>query len=131
MPLIRYRIGDIGTPQEYKKCACGCSYPKLQKVTGRTTDMFKTINKSVFHGTYFHGLFWYKNWIKAFQVIQKRLDLIIVRFVTEGEVPKEDLADIEEKIKIVIGQNCTVVFEFVDSIPKTKTGKYLYTISEV
>jgi len=131
MPLIRYKIGDVGVMQEYRKCSCGCAYPKLQNVTGRTTDMFRTINNSVFHGTYFHGLFWFKSWIKAFQVIQKRLDLIIVRFVKEGKVPEEDLIDIEEKIKIVMGQECTVVFEFVDSIPKTKTGKYLYTISEV
>jgi len=131
MPLIRYKIGDIAIVQEYNECSCGCTYPKLQNVTGRTTDMFKTINNCVFHGTYFHGLFWFKSWIKAFQVIQKRLDLIVVKIVKEGEVPKEDLADIEEKIKIVMGNECQVVFEFVESIPKTKTGKFLYTVSEI
>jgi len=131
MPIIRYKIGDIGIMQEYKKCSCGCTYPKLQEVTGRTTDLFKTINNSIVSGAYFIVVLFFRKGIKAYQVIQKRLDLIVVKIVKDGEVSKEDLLDIEEKIKIVMGQECNVVFEFVDSIPKTKTGKHLYTISEL
>jgi len=131
MPLIRYKIGDIGILQEYKKCSCGCTYPKIKEVTGRTTDLFKTINNRVVSGAYFIVVLFFRKGIKAYQVIQKRLDQIVVKIVKDGEVSKDDLLDIEEKIKIAMGNECSVVFEFVDSIPTTKTGKHLYTISEL
>ena len=37
--------------------------------------------------------------------------------------------DIESKIKMVMGQNCKIIWKFVDKIPKTPSGKHLYTKS--
>jgi phenylacetate-coenzyme A ligase PaaK-like adenylate-forming protein len=134
MPLIRYKIGDIGVLQKYKQCSCRCNYPKLQKVIGRTTDVFKTPLGSIVIPEFFiHliGVVCNKGNIKCFQVIQEEIELIVIKIVKEGEISKADLSDIEKKIKIVMGNECKVVFEFVDHIPKTKTGKFLYTISKV
>jgi phenylacetate-CoA ligase len=39
MPLIRYRIGDIGQLQ-YDKCLCGSELPRLASLLGRDADVF-------------------------------------------------------------------------------------------
>ena len=41
------------------------------------------------------------------------------------------MKEIVDKIKIVMGQDCKVEFEFVDDIEPLKSGKYLYTVTEV
>lgn len=131
MPLIRYKIGDIGIKQAYRDCACGCSYPKLQKVVGRSTDIFTTKAGSKVYGAYFTHLFYYYDWIKNFQVIQKDSSHILVKIVKIGDVNERALDDIRRKIKLVMGEECQIEFQFLDEIPKTRTGKQLYTISEV
>lgn len=134
MPLIRYKIGDIGIMKRHEKCGCGCSYPKFQKVVGRKTELFKTILGSIVMPEYFiHliGVVCNPGSIKMFQVVQEKLDLIVVKIVKDGEISKNILSEIEDKIKIVMGDDCCVEFKFVDNIPKTKTGKYLYTFSNV
>ena len=134
MPLIRYKIGDIGILEEYTECKCGCSYPKLEKVVGRTTDIFKTVSGSVVVPEYFIHLIGVVNnrgSIKLFQVVQEALDRVVVKIVKDGEIKEEELSDIKEKIRLVMGKECEVVFEFVSEIAKTKTGKFLYTVSKV
>lgn len=134
MPLIRYKIGDIGIMKRYEKCGCGCNYPKLQKVVGRKTELFKTISGSIVMPEYFiHliGVVCNPGSIKMFQVVQEKSDLIVIKIVKEGDISNLILSEIESKIKIVMGNDCRVVFDFMDNIPKTKTGKFLYTISKV
>jgi len=45
--------------------------------------------------------------------------------------PKEDTDDIVTKVKMLMGESCRVDFDFVESISRTGSGKYLYTICEV
>lgn len=131
MPLIRYKIGDIGIMQEYSECNCGCTYPKLQKVLGRTTDIFKTKKGTKIYGGYFTRLFYFYGWINQFQVIQEEIDKIVVNIVTNSKTDHDNLDEIEKKIKLVMGDECEIEFKFPSSIPKTKTGKFLYTISKI
>lgn len=37
MPLIRYRIGDLGIPSD-EKCPCGRSWPLIKSIEGRIND---------------------------------------------------------------------------------------------
>lgn len=134
MPLIRYKIGDIGVKQSYVACSCGCTYPKLEKVVGRTTDIILTKSGSVVMPEYFiHliGVVCNQGNIKIFQVVQNKLDEISIKIVQEGAIHPSQLTEIEEKVKLVMGSDCIVSFEFVDHIPKTPTGKFLYTISNI
>jgi phenylacetate-CoA ligase len=134
MPLIRYKIGDLGILQEEHTCKCGCQYPKLQRVLGRVTDVFKKSDGSVIMPEYFiHliGVVCNNGFIKTFQVIQEEIQYVIIKLVMEGSVSTNDLEEIEDKIKLVMGTECRIEFRFVDEILKTKTGKFLYTISKV
>jgi phenylacetate-CoA ligase len=130
MPFIRYEIGDMAVLGP-EKCKCGNILPTLEKVTGRITDHFVKENRTIVHGEYFTHLFYLKDWVKAFQVVQEDYKRIKILVVPEGEINESEKKDIEDKIKLVMGQDCKIIWDFVEEILRTKSGKYLYTKSLV
>lgn len=130
MPLIRFRIGDRGIVGEDPS---PCRFPLrvLEKVTGRVTNHFVLADGRLIHGEYFTHLFYFRPWVKRFQVVQKRFDLVECRVVEGGKRNEDDVRDIEEKIRQVMGPECRVEFKSVEDIPRLESGKYLYTVSEV
>ena len=135
MPLIRYDIGDMAVVAENKKCSCGRSWPLIANVIGRHIEAFRTRDGRVVPGQFFiHfvGVVYNEGYIKRFQVIQKDYDKILVRVVINDEAKfNSRKQDIVESIRKVMGEGCKVDFEYVDDIPPAKSGKYLYTLSEV
>ena len=131
MPLIRYQIGDMAVPAKNEQCSCGRGLPLIRKVIGRDVNLFKTKEDTLIDGEYFTHLIYFKDWVKKFQIVQKDFDSIEIRIVLDTEKNETDIATIAAKIKLVMGHDCKIKFEFVDDIESTKSGKYLYTISEV
>jgi len=134
MPLIRYKMSDIAIMKPYESCSCGCTYPKLQEVVGRTTDIFKTLNGDTVTPIFFKfllGVRYNQGYIQSYQVIQESLELIVIKIVKNTEIPQEYLDTLTKKIKIVMGESCHVNYKFVDEIPKTETGKFLHTFSKI
>lgn len=132
MPLIRYKIGDMAEAEHNNNiCHCGRETLMIKSIKGREVNLFKTKQGDKIDGEFFTHMFYFKDWIKKFQVIQKDygvIDCIIVKNYDENKI---DMLNIEKDIKIVMGENCKVNWEFVSDIPPLKSGKYLYTISEV
>jgi phenylacetate-CoA ligase len=144
MPLIRYRIGDMAVQgNDFGVCACGCAWPKLQEVTGRVSDTFTTANGARVHGEYFTHLFYFRDWVRTFQVVQESPAYVRVRIVPHQDVPdpdrksvlkaayQDDFRDIRSKIQTVMGEECRVEFILEEEIPPSSSGKYRYTISKV
>ncbi|CAM4411253.1 phenylacetate--CoA ligase family protein [Paenibacillus tarimensis] len=135
MPLIRYRIGDMGAMSEHR-CSCGRPQRMLREVTGRESDTFYTPGGGKVHGTYFTQIFYPEQWIKQYQVVQEQIDEIEVKIVCEeGAVAlnsrKDRLDAVKSSIKRAMGDTCRITFTFTDHIPATASGKYRYTISKV
>ena len=133
MPFIRYEIGDVAVLGP-EKCKCGNVLPALKKITGRVTDHFLLENGTTVPAEFFiHliGVVCNNGFIKKFQVIQEDYDKIKILIVPGGNMGKNEKRNIGDKIKIVMGNDCKIVWDFVDEIPKTKSGKYLYTKSMV
>jgi phenylacetate-CoA ligase len=133
MPFIRYEIGDMSV-LGYEKCKCGNILPVLKKITGRITDHFLLENGTIVPAEFFiHliGVVCNTGFIKKFQVIQKDYNIIKILIVPEGDASENEKKDIEDKIKIVMGKDCTITWDFVDEIPRTQSGKYFYTKSLV
>lgn len=129
MPFIRYEIGDLGVISEKTTCECGRGMPLMKKVVGRTVNVFLTKDNTLIDGEYFTHLFYFKKWVRKFQVIQKDFDLIHIKIV--GEKNEKDIEKINENIKMVMGKDCKIDWFFVDEIFPTPSGKFLYTISEI
>jgi phenylacetate-CoA ligase len=131
MPLIRYNIGDMAVSGS-EKCKCGNPLPTLKKITGRITDHFVREDGTIIYGEYFTHLFYLKDWVKAFQIVQedyKKVRVFVVLF--RNHVDKFEKREIENGIKSVMGQDCVVVWEIVEQMPETQSGKRLYTTSLV
>jgi len=133
MPFIRYEIGDMAILGP-ARCKCGSLLPTLKNVTGRITDHFLKEDGTVIPAEFFisfFGVFWNKGLINKFQVIQEDYKKIRILVVPAGNIDRSEKKFIEDKIKIVMGEDCDIVWDFVDNIPKTKSGKYIYTKSLV
>ena len=130
MPLIRYEIGDVGAMSGIT-CACGRGSKMLKTVTGRTTDHFRKKDGTIIHGEYFTHLFYFKDWVKKFQVVQKDYDLIEIKIVLDGEKEEKDITQIKKDIGVIMGNDCKIKFSYVDAVEESASGKYRYTMSEV
>jgi len=132
MPLIRYRIGDRGALMPRGSGPHPMASRVLENVTGRTVDAFRLHDGTIVDGEYLTHLVYFREWIRAFQVVQKREDWIQFRVVLEGnDYPSEEWEQILSGVRAVFGAECRVDLEIVDEIPALPTGKYRYTISEV
>jgi len=130
MPFIRYCIEDIGAWHVDDTCPCGRALPMLELIQGRRIDMFKTKDGRTVWGGFASPLFGMDG-VKQFQLVQKSLDLVVARIVKEGELNQAQLDTIERTVKIALGDDVEVRFEFPDEIPVLDSGKYRYAISEI
>ena len=133
MPLIRYKIGDVGILSE-KKCLCGRELPLMKKVVGRIRNRFK--NK---FGDYinagFYSLFYFQENIKQFQLVQETINLIIINLVLVDKHKLKDMnqffTETSKKICKIMGHQVTVKYNIVDEIKPSPSGKYMYIFSRV
>jgi len=137
MPLIRYKIGDRAAMSD-ESCPCGRGMPMLKGIEGRSTSSFRNRQGDIIAPEYFiHliGVLLNKGgFTEKFQVIQENWNLVVVKLVVnlrDEHVFQPLLAEIEAKIQLVMGEETRVEFEFVDDIPPSPSGKYLYTISKI
>jgi phenylacetate-CoA ligase len=136
MPLIRYDIGDLGAWAE-APCSCGRVWPLLRSITGRISDTFVTADGTLVAGEYFNYVFYLQDWVEKFQVVQESTRRIRARIVRRKDMPEAGgaeaagLEEIVQKVRLALGADCSVSFEFVDDIEPSASGKYRFTVSNV
>jgi len=143
MPLIRYKIGDLGTKTD-EKCACGRSWPLIKNIQGRINDylvlpsgrkiswlyLIRVLRVVLYNKIYKENLFT----ISQYQIIQDRKDRIIVKLVKGREFNPEMLEQIRRSLESEfdkLGEHLEVVTQIVDEIPMERTGKRRLLISKV
>jgi phenylacetate-CoA ligase len=132
MPLIRYRIGDLGAWAD-GPCPCGRGLPRLEKVAGRVTDFLVGDDGRLVSGVFL-----------ATYVVAHRPSLgqVQIRQHTAGEVvyrikPGHDFrhdADLEylrSATREYLGKETRAEAEFVDELPSESSGKFLFSRSTV
>lgn len=131
MPLIRYRIGDMGE----KSCDLTGrqgSFAVLTHLIGRTNAHLRKEDGSLIHGEYVTHLFYQKDWIETFKVIQhayKEVEFQIV--IKEGyDVNEKELQLIKRDLRKVMDE-CEITVVYMDKIPRLKSGKYQFVVSEL
>jgi phenylacetate-CoA ligase len=128
MPLIRYRIGDRArVPAGSSPCPCGRHTPMLAAIAGRVVDTFVAASGTRVDGEYFAHLLYFRPWLRQFEVIQRAPDEVVYRVVAPSGVPATDAEEITAKTRSALGQGCGVVFETLDAIPPSGSGKRSYT----
>ena len=134
MPIMRYKIGDRAI-MEPGFCKCGRFHKRLKNVVGRSMDNFKLRDGTIIPSEYFiHfiGVVLNRGILKKIQIIQKSYDVIDLHVVySNEEILSEDIQNIIQAVKKVMGENCTVNIHEKENIAPNNSGKYRYTICEL
>ena len=130
MPFIRYDTGDMGHIVE-DVCGCGRGSRLLKEVIGRSVDVLSTPEGKSVHGWFFLFIFWeHCKGIREYQVIQEKIDKIVIKIVQEDNFDEKQIEIIRDIIKRK-SSGWNVEFRFVDEIKRTKAGKYKFVISKL
>lgn len=127
MPLIRYRIGDCGSFSD-EKCVCGKSLPLIKKIEGRIDDVLLTTDGRRIGRL--DTIFKNDLPVKEAQIIQKSLNLIVVRLVPTDGFNQRAAKDLSERIRHRLG-DVEVVLETVTEIERSGRGKFRGVICEL
>lgn len=132
MPLIRYRIGDLGAPGD--PCACGRALPVLRLRVGRTEDLVtlpdgRKVDGAVF-GQAVEELVERGVLVKQFRAIQHTLDHVEVLIALDGADPAvpDQLAG---RLRELLGARLTITVRPVPHIPVERSGKLRRFVSLV
>lgn len=131
MPLVRYRVGDLGALEDpSERCACGRGFALLREVQGRETDIVVTPsgNRLIVH--YFTGILEHFREIDEFQVVQEEPESIRVRVVPAAGFSAATGDRVAAALK-ARAPDLGVAVEVVDAIPLTSGGKRRFVISRV
>jgi phenylacetate-CoA ligase len=132
MPLIRYRVGDVGSWQA-GACACGRALPRLREVAGRVTDFLVgsdgRLVSGVFLATYVVAG---RPALGQVQILQDRAGRVLFRIKPQGgKVTDADLDYLAQGARQYLGAAARVDWEVVDELPSEPSGKFPFCRSTV
>lgn len=131
MPLIRYKIGDVAVIQKDMEKQKG-SFATITQLIGRTNSYLKKKDGAMIHGEFVTHLFYNKKWVENFQVIQKDYENIQFKIVLSRgcKADEKEISIMISDLKKVYG-DCNIEIQYVENIPKLKSGKYQFVITEI
>jgi phenylacetate-CoA ligase len=123
MPFIRYRIGDLAT--RGAPCGCGAPFSTIGEIQGRMIDYFPLPDGRLLHPyEIVSRLVWGpREWMKQYQLVQERRDLVVLYAVPGEPPPTERLHEIERTVRPILGPGVEFEVRLVDRIPFESTGK--------
>jgi len=135
MPLIRYKVGDIGGPLQ-GVCKCGRGLPLMKVSVAKESDVFRLSSGKQYSAKIFDYINMavikaYPSSILQFRVTQKRFDIFDIEMILgfdrsgQGEKLFCDLAMKQ------LGTDVHINTKEVASIDREPSGKLRYFISEV
>jgi phenylacetate-CoA ligase len=130
MPLIRYRIGDLGAWAS-GPCPCGRALPRLDHVAGRVTDFLVGADgrlvSGVFLATY---LVAHRPSLGQVQILQEQAGQVLYR-IRPGRAfqADADLDYLHEQTRRYLGADVVVDWELVDELRPEASGKFLFSRS--
>jgi phenylacetate-CoA ligase len=124
MPLIRYKIGDQGTPAT-DQCSCGVTFPLLKTIEGRIDDFLVSTNGTKIPPTIFFPFpFDSYQGIKAFKVIQEAKNTLKFQLVVTQDFKKgEKLEKATFEMKKVFGDDMDIDYEFLTTLDDGRPRK--------
>jgi phenylacetate-CoA ligase len=113
MPLIRYRVGDIGVLDD-KTCSCGRGLPLLKSIEGREADCFtlpggqlvtpRTIMTTI-QGT--HG-------VSRYQAVQESMNQVRIELMRRGNDRDVSKDELEARCHGILGKDMEIDVSITD-----------------
>lgn len=131
MPFIRYQIGDLGTPTA-TVCTCGANLPVMEFFAGRETDVFVTPQGDFVPGVSLcDRIIEDCKGIEQLQFIQNKIDELLVKIVKGRDYSSRDMVQLDARLHKYFQGKLKILKEFVENVPKEKSGKTRFCISNV
>lgn len=127
MPFIRYKVGDTATFSNDNNPFN--NRQQIKDIEGRNEDYIITPEGA--HIQRFDYLFKETYGIKECQVVQKQLGSIVIKIVKRENYTSQQENYIRKKLQELISPTLKVDFEYVESIPRTKAGKFKAVLNEM
>jgi len=129
MPLIRYRIRDIGRLKD-KACECSRGLPLLELSGGRVTDFLLATNGKKVSGIVI-ATYVITNMpgIKQIQFVQNETGSVTVNLVKGHDWSPRTLDNLIARVREFLGNDMQVQIMVRDNIPFEASGKYRFSIS--
>lgn len=125
MPLIRYRIGDLGSllPRSEYPEVREYNFPLLKEIIGRNTDVVTTPSgkKMVVHA--FTGIFEHIPEIKQFKILQNNIHGIEIEFIRGVGFNSDILLEVQRIILSHLKENFEIRWVEVETITASPSGK--------
>jgi phenylacetate-CoA ligase len=130
MPIIRYRIGDMGE-LDPTPCPCGRTLPCLKRLEGRRIDFLVTPEGLVMHPQAVVFILREVHPIQEFQIVQEEVDRLSIRIVPDAGFTETTRRAILERVERVMGPSVRVEVDLTEAIARAPSGKYRFVISKI
>lgn len=131
MPLVRYRVGDLGIKSRDKACSCGRGFEMLERIEGRDTDIVMTPSGKKLIVHFFTGIIEYYTSIETFKVVQNEIKRIELSLVVNERFCDEDLTRLLREIAQKGDPKLIVDTKIVQEIPLEKSNKRRFVVSNL
>lgn len=128
-PLVRYDTGDMMVWDKNQSCICGMSGRIIERIIGRDEDVIVTPDGR--HFTRLDFIFKPIEGVLESQIAQVETDALEIRVVPTKGFGPEQRSMIEKMIKRYLGNDMRIYIMEVESVPRAKSGKVRYVISEL
>jgi phenylacetate-CoA ligase len=129
MPMLRYRIDDIGSPAE-GSCPCGRLLPLMHMVQGRVQDLIVTRSGRHLTGVFFAHLLKDLD-VQQFQVVQESLDVLDLSLIPGSSFGTQQIEYVKRQFNVHTGGEIELKLHLTGDIPLTASGKHRVTVSRV
>ena len=131
MPLIRYKTEDWAE-YDVGECACGRNYPRLKTVEGRWLQEtivgpkgnLISVTALNMHGDTFDH-------VEQFQFYQDTRGKVVLNVVKKATYNSSNSQQIIAQLREKMGQDMDIEVRFVDTIPRTTSGKWRFLIQKL
>ncbi|MEM1541904.1 MAG: phenylacetate--CoA ligase [Ignisphaera sp.] len=138
VPLIRYRTRDITRILDTKSCSCGRTHIKIDRIQGRTDDMFIINGVNIWPSAIEAVLFKYPFIGNEYQIIVKKSnggDKLLIKVESIRNLTEQEKEVLGKKLQYEIKETVLVTpdIEIVDpnTLPRSEgKAKRLYIIEE-
>jgi phenylacetate-CoA ligase len=132
MPLIRYRIGDVGAWAS-GACPCGRGLPRLERVAGRVTDFLVGCDGRLVSGVYLATyVVAQRPSLGQVQILQRKAGAVTYRIKPGRDFHhKRDLEYLRMTTRRYLGVQARIDSEVVEELPAEPSGKFLFSRSTV
>jgi phenylacetate-CoA ligase len=136
MPLIRYRLGDVGSPSD-RVCECGRGLPVVNTIEGRISDFMAVYDKKLgrvvpvgpIYPLIIYGLM--KVPLRSVRVVQNTINKLEIKAVKNPGYSQKHTDYLINQMHRALGEDVQIEFEFLDSLPPLPSGKRSTFVSKV